>query len=457
MTDTTARLGLPLIQPSQAQKHVTHNEALALLDGITQLVIQEQGAVTPPASPGVGDVYALGASPTDAWAGEGDTLAKWNGSFWQFIAPQEGWLAWDLQVSKLLAYHSGSWQATAGSFSELGINTSADATNRLAVASEASLLTHDGAGHQLKINKAGVSDTASLLYQSNFGGRAEMGLTGNDNFHLKVSPDGTNWVDSLIVDGANGQITGAAVQSQADDATAGRMMAVGAFGLGETGQPPEPDDLDNPALASGFYSVASATVPGTYPDGVTDGELVVRRVTGSWTSQDFTYRGDVGGVTYTRSYNVTASAWTPWARVFDQGTIVGTVTQTGGAPTGAVIERGLTVHGEYVRFADGTQICSNTVMLGDPTSEGSGTFADPYACPVGGAGLVFPREFAAPPVLNVSHYVDGGGPTTASRAFTPTYTSVVTWGFFGYRAVRLTSDASTNGVTMVYTAIGRWF
>ncbi|MEO0370027.1 MAG: DUF2793 domain-containing protein [Pseudomonadota bacterium] len=457
MTDITARLGLPLIQPSQAQKHVTHNEALALLDGITQLVIQEQGATTPPTTPGVGDIYALGTGATDAWAGQDDTLAKWNGSFWQFIAPQEGWLAWDLQASALLAYHADTWQATAGSFSELGINTSADATNRLAVASEASLLTHEGAGHQLKINKAGAADTASLLYQSNFGGRAEMGLAGDDDFHVKVSPDGTNWVESFVVDAASGQITGAAVQSQPADATTGAIMTVGAFGLGETSQAPAPDDLDNPALPVGFYSVASATVPGTYPDGQTDGELVVRRVSGNWASQDFTYRGDVGGMTYTRSYNATTSAWTPWARVYDQGTIVSTVSQTGGVPTGGVVERGLTIHGEYVRFADGTQICSNVINLGNPTAEGSGTFADPYACPAGGAGLVFPREFAVPPILNVSHYIYGGGPTTASRVFTPTYSSIATWGFFGYRAVRLSSDSDTNAVTMNYTAIGRWF
>ncbi|MEB3840457.1 phage tail protein [Pseudomonas guariconensis] len=37
--------------------------------------------------------------------------------------------------------------------------------------------------------------------------------------------------------------------------------------------------------------------------------------------------------------------------------IVGTVSQSGGVPTGAIIERGSNSNGEYVRFADGTQIC----------------------------------------------------------------------------------------------------
>jgi hypothetical protein len=38
MPDTSHALSLPLIQPSQAQKHVTHNEALRILDAVVQLV-----------------------------------------------------------------------------------------------------------------------------------------------------------------------------------------------------------------------------------------------------------------------------------------------------------------------------------------------------------------------------------------------------------------------------------
>ena len=37
--------------------------------------------------------------------------------------------------------------------------------------------------------------------------------------------------------------------------------------------------------------------------------------------------------------------------------IVGTVAQSGGVPTGAIIQRGSNANGEFVRYADGTQIC----------------------------------------------------------------------------------------------------
>ncbi|HEV2652996.1 MAG TPA: terminase family protein, partial [Rhizomicrobium sp.] len=50
---------------------------------------------------------------------------------------------------------------------------------------------------QVKLNKHASADTASLLYQTNYSGRAEMGLTGDDNFHVKVSPDGASWKSAL--------------------------------------------------------------------------------------------------------------------------------------------------------------------------------------------------------------------------------------------------------------------
>ncbi|MDA1378672.1 hypothetical protein PCI56_00920 [Plesiomonas shigelloides subsp. oncorhynchi] len=43
---------------------------------------------------------------------------------------------------------------------------------------------------------------------------------------------------------------------------------------------------------------------------------------------------------------------------YSQGNIVGSVSQSGGVPTGAIIQRGSNVNGEFVRFADGTQICT---------------------------------------------------------------------------------------------------
>lgn len=87
----------------------------------------------------------------------------------------------------------------------LGVGgASPDASNRLAVNGAASLLSHAGTSHQLKINKAGASDSASVVFQKGFSGRAEFGLVASDRFQLKVSPDGAAWTTALEFDHATG-------------------------------------------------------------------------------------------------------------------------------------------------------------------------------------------------------------------------------------------------------------
>ena len=46
---TSENLDLPYIMPSQAQKHVTHNEAIRALDAILQLTVLSRSVSSPPA------------------------------------------------------------------------------------------------------------------------------------------------------------------------------------------------------------------------------------------------------------------------------------------------------------------------------------------------------------------------------------------------------------------------
>ncbi|MGJ8598190.1 DUF2793 domain-containing protein [Sulfitobacter sp.] len=206
--NSSPRLSLPFIFPSQAQKHVTHNEALRQLDLAAQLTLENIEAVTPPALPQDGLVYAVGAAPEGVWTTQPDTLAMWFDNAWSFTSPQTGWRAWDKQTELLRVWDGTAWipAHTNADPDTLGINTSADTANRLAVASDASLFTHDGTGHQIKVNKSTNTDTASLLFQTGFSGRAEMGLAGNDDFSVKVSPDGDTWTEAMVVDAASGNI-----------------------------------------------------------------------------------------------------------------------------------------------------------------------------------------------------------------------------------------------------------
>ena len=212
MSTVSPNLSLPYIQQNQAQKHVTHNEGMRLLDGVVQLSVLSRAQTAPPANPVAGDRYILPSGATGAWAGFDDSLAHWEENAWRIIPPNEGWVAWDQNGLALLVFSQGQWtEATAADverLDKLGLNTSANLTSRLAVSADATLLTHDTTGgHQLKINKDQPGDTGSLLFQTGWSGRAEMGLAGSDNFEIKVSPDGSNFHQALTVDRATGAVT----------------------------------------------------------------------------------------------------------------------------------------------------------------------------------------------------------------------------------------------------------
>lgn len=206
MADQSPILSLPLMQASQAQKHVTHNEALMRLDLLVQLTVENRALITPPASPAEADRHIVAAGATGAWAGQAGKIALWQDGAWQFIAAVAGWQAWVLDEQALVVFNGSAW-VTGGvpsvlSVAQVGISASADATNRLAVSAPAVLFNHAGAGHQVKLNKASPGDTASLLLQTGFSGRAEMGLAGDDNFSLKVSASGASFATALKVDAA---------------------------------------------------------------------------------------------------------------------------------------------------------------------------------------------------------------------------------------------------------------
>lgn len=198
--EETANLKLPYIMPAQAQKHVTHNEALRILDALVQLSVLDIGRTAPPATPAEGDRHIVGAAATGTWAGREGQIAAWQDGAWAFFPPSEGWRAWNVADEELVAFHDGEWRSVAGGLQNrpmLGINATADFTNRLAVSAAATLLDHEGGDHRLKINKADASDTATLLFQSGYQGRVEIGLAGDDNLSMKVSADGTNWTEAL--------------------------------------------------------------------------------------------------------------------------------------------------------------------------------------------------------------------------------------------------------------------
>ena len=113
---------------------------------------------------------------------------------------------------------SAKWTIVAQAPSNLtavGIGTAADPGNPLSV-NAANALFNGSGDIRIKLNKAASANTASFLYQDAWSGRAEIGLTGDDDFHFKVSPDGSSWHEGIDINSATGIVSfpSGAVQSQ---------------------------------------------------------------------------------------------------------------------------------------------------------------------------------------------------------------------------------------------------
>lgn len=210
MSDTPL-LGLPLLSAAQAQKHVTHNEALLLLDAIIHLSVASRALAAPPGAED-GARYLVAAAPTGGWVGQQGRLALMQGGGWVFITPRKGWRLWVEDESRLILFDGTEWRepftiSELANLARLGVNAAADDTNRLAVSAPATLFSHAGSDHRFKLNKNAAADTASMLFQSGWSGRAEMGLAGSDDFRINVSGDGAAWKPALVIDRASGAVS----------------------------------------------------------------------------------------------------------------------------------------------------------------------------------------------------------------------------------------------------------
>jgi hypothetical protein len=218
MTDTS-NLGLPCIEGNQAQKHVTHNDALRILDTLVQLAVLDRDLTTPPGSPTEGQCWIVKTGATGAWAGHANAIAAWQDGAWQFSAPRLGWVAFVVDEATLAVWNGSAWGdffstvTSLQNLSMLGLGTMADTTNRLCAKLNNALWTaktvaEGGDGSlRYKMSKEGAAKTVSLLLQDNFSGRAEIGLTGDDDFHFKVSPDGSTWYEGIKIAAATGMVT----------------------------------------------------------------------------------------------------------------------------------------------------------------------------------------------------------------------------------------------------------
>lgn len=265
--DATPRLGLPYVAAGQAQKHVTVNEAFARLDGLVQTAVESRAETDEPAEPADGALYILPEDATGETWGDHDAgeLMRFEAGGWTSLPVSAGHIAWVVDEAVLVVFDGEAWTAVeAGEGEEvsfqniplLGVGTTADGTNPLAAKLNKVLLAAKTAGEggdgdlRVTISKETAGDTAALLFQTNYGGRAEFGLLGADDATLKVSADGSSWHEAFSVAKATGKVTFALTplrQTQVTVFTAGgtydvpawarrlRLVCIGAGGGGGAG------------------------------------------------------------------------------------------------------------------------------------------------------------------------------------------------------------------------------
>ena len=219
--DHSARLALPYLAAGQMQKHVTLNEALTRLDALVQTAVVSRTTTVEPGAPVDGALWILPANATGAdWsARSAGTLLRAERGGWTVVEAGDGLIALVLDADELVVRQGGVWVelgarlGVAQTLARLGVGTTADAANPFAARLNAALWTalEAGAGGtgdlRMTLNKETAGDVLSLLFQSGYGGRAELGLVGDDDLRLKVSGDGTGWSEAFAVERATGRTT----------------------------------------------------------------------------------------------------------------------------------------------------------------------------------------------------------------------------------------------------------
>jgi hypothetical protein len=211
-------------------------------------------------------------------------------------------------------------------------------------------------------------------------------------------------------------------ETNAEAAEAGALAAQVAAELAETNAEASAIEAASYADGATFEILDSNGDVGTGSDQVAQGDHLH---TGTYEPADATILRDADIGVSVEAFDTT---------IYKKANILGTVSESAGVPTGAIIERGSNANGEYIRFADGTQICTSVGLSGSATENTTWTY---------------PAAFIATPACSAihtqfNHVVAGGSPI-------PNTTTT------NFRVWVMSVDPTRGAGTFYATAIGRWF
>ncbi|WP_420861998.1 DUF2793 domain-containing protein [Algirhabdus cladophorae] len=213
MSERSISLSLPFIQPAQAQKHITHNEAISTLDTLVQLTVISATSTNAPTDAELGDSYIIPAAANGDWADHADDVATKVEGGWRFATPNLGWQGYVQDQAIVMLFTDQGWGPALGALNnlpELGIGTTADATNPFSAKLNRALWTateaaNGGTGDVVQaLNKETSSDDAGFTFQTGYATHAVFGSFGSDTVRLATTTDGTTFKDAFEVDAPSG-------------------------------------------------------------------------------------------------------------------------------------------------------------------------------------------------------------------------------------------------------------
>ncbi|APG63233.1 hypothetical protein LPB140_11050 [Sphingorhabdus lutea] len=109
----TYNFRLPLLVQGQAQKEISHNEALLLIDILLNPVVEKKldnpALLIGEQAPIFGNCYLIGETPTGIWANYANYLAVYFENGWRYIAPKINLRIWSKHQNKMLRYDGNIW------------------------------------------------------------------------------------------------------------------------------------------------------------------------------------------------------------------------------------------------------------------------------------------------------------------------------------------------------------
>lgn len=228
------------------------------------------------------------------------------------------------------------------------------------------------------------------------------------------------------------------VTTSSADTTPGRLLRVRDFGLGGDTINISPSELNN-LNSNGYFSVVNSPQA---PKSA--GAYEIQHIQFDINSaKQIAY--EAGTIDLDIQTRVKGGAtWYPWRINYHSANIVGTVSQSGGTPTGAIIQRGSNANGQFVRFTDGTQICWVNRATGNPVNNPFGQIFT-----TGSNTWTYPIGFIGSPTLSMSEN-SGVGLCWGGLGEGAANSDSTTFAIF-----RATASAVVPNAAII--AIGRWF